>query len=260
MSGNLLSINFGDHAQYIAIEKYKGSERYSDVIALPTKRVDTVYTHYVQGIGHFYCLTAKAMIESMGKGESPVISPRVCCKDHESAKIRYVLPIIQYTGDVEKGYGMPIFIKHLFLSERPYNDLKRKDKLKGGNLHKFDILVTCEDQEYQTLKFDIIDEGAKFLKDKKMQAIIKAGLKAYDELIESSIARTIDEQKYLEESTKLGHTSVGLLEASDDPASFDPDSLSKQLEAGDPEPAPDEPDGEEGDIVDDVDFEDMFEK
>lgn len=175
-------LELGSALKPIAIERYKASEHHEDVIAVVSRKIAGVHMHYREGIGFFYCFGGK------------------CCEDLSLPQVRYVLPVLVYsTQDVTtRSYGLPITMKYLILGRDAYeSQILTKERI-NSNLHVQDLLVTCTDEGYQKLSFDIV--GPAKWRDPKngMTDLVKSLWAEYQRLIAMSVARKLTPEKYAE--------------------------------------------------------------
>lgn len=177
-------IKIGDLVKPIAVEKYRGSEANRSVIAVMSTQANAAGIHFSPGMGYFYCFRGR------------------CCQELGLAQLRYVIPIFEYTvletnpkTHVPTKWGSPMVSKYLALGKDAYEaDLLVKHEL-NGDITKSDLLVSCTDDTYQKLKFEVI--GACQWRARK-ESIPEAQelAKEYRSLIGLSVARTLSEAQF----------------------------------------------------------------
>lgn len=181
----LQQIQLGQKAKSVAIERFRGVEGRPIVISVVSEAIDVADIHYHPAIGYFYSFGGQDV------------------KDLGLPSQRYILPVIEYsqTGAGILDYGAPLSIKYLSLSKGEYetNFLSKIEvcQAQGSSLAKKDIKVLCTDAKYNKCTYDLLGD-AKWRADESMKAQVKEMFRTYKNLIQLSVARVIDEQRYLE--------------------------------------------------------------
>lgn len=177
----LKPINFGDEVRSIAIEKFRAAKGVNDIIAIPMRSIDVAYIHYHPNMGYFYCF----------QGE--------CCQSFGLPSMRYILPMVQYTpagpGDF-RSYGEPLLVKYLAMGKDSYQAMKLKDQV-TGNITTKDLLVSCSDETYQKLTFEVLGE-AKWLSDPAMREKVVKMAQVYKSLVGLSVAKSYTPAQFAE--------------------------------------------------------------
>lgn len=175
-------IELGTTLKPIAIERYKASENHQDVIAVVSRKIGGVQMHYREGIGFFYCFGGQ------------------CCEDLGLAQVRYILPVLVYSGlrDIRRrDYGLPVTMKYMALGRDAYeSQILTKEQI-NSNLHGQDLLVTCTDEQYQKLTFDVVGPN-KWRGDELIKKEVQTLWAEYQRLIGMSVARKLTPEKYRE--------------------------------------------------------------
>lgn len=171
-------VKFGDLLKPIAIERYRGSVKSPDIGSVISKNIQVSTMHFVEGMGYIYCFGGD------------------CCRDEGLPQVRYVLPFLVYTIEnaVQLKYGTPVFLKYLSLGKEAYQLLILKDAVSKDLTHK-DMYVSCSDESYQKLSFEIIG-GSKWRENSEILAEVKSLFSEYQSLIGGSLARTLTEESY----------------------------------------------------------------
>lgn len=177
-------ISIGDLVKPIAVEKFRGSEGTREVVAVMSTKVNAAGIHFSPGMGYFYCFKGR------------------CCQELGLAQLRYVIPLICYTvqethpkTQVPTKWGSPMVAKYLALGKDAYeSDLLVKHQLQG-DITKFDLLVSCVDDQYQKLKFEVMGP-CQWRTRKESIPEVQELAKEYRSLIGLSVARTLSEAQF----------------------------------------------------------------
>lgn len=134
-AGNRM-VGFGSRISAIPIPRFKASKEMKARIAILSKQVLALKTHYVEGLGTICCLDDK------------------CCELEGLPRVRYVVPIIQYATNKS---GAPISdeieLKALSLGDEQYEALATAVEMSGRDIQDVDIIVSCSDEQYQKITF-----------------------------------------------------------------------------------------------------------
>jgi len=172
----LEEVDLGTKVVPAAIQKYRGALGVRDVISVVSRKIQVAKAHYQDGVGYFHCFRGS------------------CCENLGFAKIRYILPIVHYTGDNKK-YGMPVYLKFLFLAKEAYEEeFLVMDELRE-DITKLDILVTCSDEQFQKLNFKEVGPAV-WRNSNEIKQVLVNEQPSYKKLITMSVARILDEQTY----------------------------------------------------------------
>ena len=100
-------------------------------------------------------------------------------------------------------YGAPLSVKYLSAPKDLYDNLILKQNIlqkKHGpkiTISQVDLFVTCMDTDYQKLNFEIADK-CQWRQSKELVEEVKGLYEEYKSLIESSVARKVTPEKYIE--------------------------------------------------------------
>jgi hypothetical protein len=180
-------IKFGDKLKRSGIQKYKGNQDAPSILAI-INRDDCLEAniHYENGIGYFYCF----------EGE--------CCQNNNFPKAKMIMPIVQYsvTDYSTFAHGGPVVIKYLSLSEEQYKELQQQEAVACAGTNKtlsdFDILVSCKNNQFQNLSFQLFTNQPPFWRQDPvlLREVTKEYNEKYVPLIEQSLARYITLEDY----------------------------------------------------------------
>jgi hypothetical protein len=172
-------IKLGDTVKPIAVERYKGSKGQKEVVSILTNNISAVHMHFTKGIGGYYCFGG------------------ACCKLEGMPAVRYIIPIVKYsvTNPAQFIYSSPVFVQYLAVGKERYDEIVLKDKI-NKDITAVDMVVSCVDDQYQKLSFEVLGP-ALWRTDKAMTAEVKAQYVEYQNLIENSVARMIDEPTFM---------------------------------------------------------------
>ena len=181
---SIKQVKLGEKAAPSGIPKYKGSVKAKSIACIPSsKRVLCVETYYHSKIGFWYANNMTDR-EVLGK-----------------PKQRYVMPLIVYdVKSFPKDYGEPMLINFLMLSQKKYSALCEKMEM-YGDLSQYDLVISCDDDQYQDLQVDVLvldgnPVKAKLRRSKEMFNKAKELLGNYNNLIEDSVASKISDQNF----------------------------------------------------------------
>lgn len=210
MSDFIEEIGFDDESvEVIEAQFYKGKKGSKDRIAFPLvvkgkENILVPYTlkarvHYKDDFGTFLC-------------RSTPESKEICCKTLGDPSLRFGTIIVQYyterDGKPKKPFGYDL--KLWYFSD------KRFDKLRSLNrefpLAERDILVDCDNEDYQHLTFTPCKESIMLIKEELKTAILAQAEKMKNDLKKRlAKSRTVEE---LKEELGAG-TSSGKIDESD---------------------------------------------
>lgn len=170
----------GDEVSKFPIEKMKFSERHKERISVMRAKPVILKSHFDEDVGSFRCFGGK------------------CCEKLGLPDVRYLFPIVVY--DTNKR-GIPtskeVDVKVLKLSRDLYRSLIDKHEA-TGDISTKDILVTCNDEEYQRVTFTVAG-NAKWLQDKEVKKHVYNFWKDNNEYFLDAIARKISEEDYIQQ-------------------------------------------------------------
>lgn len=135
----VIPAEMGTKVSRYPIERIKFTSAKRELISLLTRNVLILKVHYHEDTGSFICFGGK------------------CCEVlSELPRIKYAFPAVVYETDVK---GKPVengrvTVKVFAMGESDYNDIMDKDEL-NGDITKYDILISCEDEQYQKIKMNL---------------------------------------------------------------------------------------------------------
>ena len=178
----LTGLKFGARVKSKAVERYKGAKGVSDVIAILSLDIASAHVHYGEGVGYFYCFGG------------------VCCEALGLPATKYIIPVAHYTRRSRDDWGGPVTVKYLSLGTEMYesglvakNDILNRD---GKQLTDVDLQVTCTDEQYQRISFDVLCD-AKWRADTSLVPAVQRLYTEYQSLIGLSVAREITPEHFL---------------------------------------------------------------
>lgn len=199
----LRSLKWGETIPSSGVERYRGSKNVNDIVAIPIMNVQGAHINYLEGLGYFYNLPGSIMSKVVPKLPST----------------KYIVPIVQYTSrDGINDYGAPVTMKYLSLNPDGYeSDLMLKQEIevkKGSSLDKMDLLITCTDDQYQKLTFQVLGPSV-WRMDKAIAAEVKKLYREYVATVEQSVARVFkSEAEFIQAyEQSIGPISAALAEA-----------------------------------------------
>lgn len=139
------SIKWGEKLPSATITKFRATKQAPSIISVISKEgILGAAIHYADGLGYFHCFEG------------------VCCAQEGPAKVRYILPVVVYRVGNYQNYSVDmspgVEVQYLMLSEKDYIALQQSDSMIP--LDECDFLVTCEDETFQTLRFQIVYDPA----------------------------------------------------------------------------------------------------
>jgi len=228
-------IKIGDKIKPIGIARYRGTRGGRDVVSIISNEARVVTMHYYPSLGYFYC------------------NKSICCKEIGLPMVRIIVPVLTYTvKEYPRKYGAPVSLYYLSLSQSAYEkSIVEIDQIVEG-ITKIDLSISCEDEKYQSLIFNQLGE-AFWKKDKELAQTVTELWTQYQNMIQMSVARTLDDSRILKalQQNPKGQTTPPNYSSPSVPAQIVP----KQLQAL-PEPLSLDQ-GEEKGILDSMDVEDF---
>lgn len=177
-------VAFGTTVSSIPIPRFKATTASKSRIAVLSKQVLTLKTHYVEGIGNFVCLNDK------------------CCEFEGLPRVRYIIPVVQYTCNKSGAVvGQDIDLAALTVGAEQYDALVNAINFSGRDVQDVDIVVTCSDEQYQKLTFAAdASKGATWKTFPGAKDLV-ANFKANKSKLHMGVARKVSLDTYL---TKKG--------------------------------------------------------
>lgn len=177
-------VAFGSKVSSVPIPRFKASKDTKARIAVLSKQVLTLKTHYTKETGSFVCLEDK------------------CCELEGLPRVRYLVPIVQYsTNKAGAIVGQDLELKVLSLGAETYDALVDAISFSGRSVQDVDVICTCSDEQYQKLSFAAdASKGAQWRAFPSAKAIIEK-YKNNKSKLYMAVARRISLDTYL---TKKG--------------------------------------------------------
>lgn len=121
----------------VPVERAKFTKDSRALIHVVTSKVVAIKTHYREGLGNYLCFGGE------------------CCEHDGLARVKYLFPIDVYDTN-KKGKPVSAELQHRVLSvgSDQYEDIMTLQEL-NGDITAFDILVSCKDEQYQKLSFQL---------------------------------------------------------------------------------------------------------
>lgn len=199
-------VKFGESVQSSIIPRLKLMDREVKFISiLDIERFCEANLHYLKQVGAFHCWRAED-----GDG---IVTEGSCCKIMEEVSddgksypsVKYILPVAVYTTKGNNDYGVPLTYYRLELSKKDYNQFLREIEDEGID---FEDITKCvirvrgvEDGVGQFKRvapeFKIKSEKNPLMQDNIIKKEVSDFLIRWDELIETSLGKVLDEEKLL---------------------------------------------------------------
>jgi hypothetical protein len=121
----------------VPVERAKFTKDSRALIHIVTSKVVAIKTHYREGLGNYLCFGGE------------------CCEYDGLARVKYLFPIDVYDTN-KKGKPVSAELQHRVLSvgADQYEDIMTLQEL-NGDVTGLDILVSCKDEQYQKLSFQV---------------------------------------------------------------------------------------------------------
>lgn len=150
------------------------------MVSILTDRVIAVKTHYNEVLGSYLCF----------EGE--------CCETDGLPRVKYIFPIVMYDTN-KKGIPVSrdISNKALVVGQRTYEDIVTLSELSENGIAGLDLLVTCKDEQYQTISLVAAGE-ARYKKEPSMIKQVQEFWKNNMDHITQSTARFVSKAKFNE--------------------------------------------------------------
>lgn len=150
--GDMPGVMVGDigiELSRLPVERARFTKDSRTLLSIVSGKVVAVKTHYREGLGSYLCWGGK------------------CCEVDGLARVKYLFPVVVYDTDKR---GAPVStdlaFKVLSIGKDQYDDIRTMIDL-NGDITKFDLLVTCKDEQYQKISFTMAGE-ARWRKSKAM--------------------------------------------------------------------------------------------
>jgi len=171
----------GTKVSRFPVERIKFTTSKKERISIILDKVIIVKSHYVEDMGSILC------------------NGSLCCEQFGLPSVRYLFPIVHYEDTDRRGQLMSaqIELKVLAVGVDNYEELLTIMENKGP-LSEFDIVVTCNDEQYQKCSYTEVGE-AKWKKSKKARNYISERLKKDGKHITSCIGRTMTDAQIKKE-------------------------------------------------------------
>ena len=193
--GNDHVLKFGERLSRYPISRFKGVQGQANRVAiLTTDRWYSVKTHYLKGLGSFYCFDT------------------TCCESGDAA-VRYLAPIVEYATDREGSLiQAPFTIKYLSLADDAYNNLVMMSK--SFPLNQVDLMITCQDSKFQKLTYQLAcaPGQATWLQTKEFAGAVWNKYQSLDKHILRSFAKSLGKTQAEKEAVyaRLNQKNLGV--------------------------------------------------
>lgn len=162
-----------------AVDKLKFSVSKREMINIVSPQVLAIKCHYIEGLGSIIC------------------NGKTCCEKDGMPRIKYLFPVVVYSTDSK---GRPVdktlSYKVLAVGKDTYESIMTKHELQG-DITKVDLVVSCQDENYQKIQMDIAGE-CRWKKDKGMaKEVVEFWQENMKELYKS-IARNVTDKEVRE--------------------------------------------------------------
>lgn len=168
--------NTGIEVSRFPVEKTKFSKGQRSMISILSDQVVVAKVHYDEDIGSFLCFGG------------------ACCKD-DLARVKYVYPVLQYETNAKgKPISKEVKCKAFAIGADTYQSLLDIQELKGP-LTQFDLLISCTDEQYQTISIQEAGQ-AKWKKAPEMVRKIQEFWAENSAHLLKAVARKITPEQY----------------------------------------------------------------
>ena len=167
----------------VPVERAKFTKDSRALIHIVTSKVVAIKTHYREGLGSYLCFGGE------------------CCEYDGLARVKYLFPIDVYDTN-KKGKPVSAELQHRVLSvgADQYEDIMTLQEL-NGNVTGFDILVSCKDEQYQKLSFQLAGP-ARCINNQQWKGSYAEGVKFWSDnfkhIVKSS-ARVVTRSEFLKD-------------------------------------------------------------
>lgn len=179
-------IPIGSYMKPVGIERLRLNDGQSEICSIISAEAYTVHVHYDEELRMlFHCF----------KGQ--------CCIENAQPQDRYVVPVLCYSGTKES-YGPPYTLKYLIMGKMVYERLCKKretcQQVFKSDINLCDIEVICENGNFQTFNFEIINKDAlyRMTEPNLGQDLVRSFMDDWNALAFNSIAKPMNEQKFME--------------------------------------------------------------
>jgi len=201
MSDDMIEeIGFDDESvEVFEPEFYKGRKGYKDRVAFPLIRKGNdgqlvpftlkARTHYKDGFGTFLC-------------RSTAENKEICCKTLGDSKLRFGTIIVQYATEKSGAPKKPLSyeLKFWYFSDKKFDKLRSLHR--EFSLAERDIMISCDNEDYQHLDFTPCKDCIFRLKEELQKKIVDQAEKMKDDLKKRTAkSRSVEE---LREELGLG--------------------------------------------------------
>lgn len=185
--GSLPGVAVGDVGLTVnrfPVERAKFTKDSRALIHIVSDKVVAIKTHYREGLGNYLCFGGE------------------CCEHDGLPRVKYLFPINVYdTNKKGKPISAEMQYKVLSIGADQYEDLVAMQEL-NGSLTGYDILVSCKDEQYQKLSFQMVNGPARCTTNPKWKETNKQANQFWTEnfkhIVKSS-ARMITKQELLKD-------------------------------------------------------------
>lgn len=138
--GSLPGVVVGDiglTVSRVPVERAKFTKDSRALINIVSSKVVAIKTHYREGLGNYLCFGGE------------------CCEFDGLARVKYLFPVNVYdTNKKGKPISSELQQRVLSIGADQYEDIMTLQEL-NGDITQFDILVSCKDEQYQKLSFQL---------------------------------------------------------------------------------------------------------
>lgn len=138
--GSLPGVVVGDiglTVSRVPVERAKFTKDSRALINIVSSKVVAIKTHYREGLGNYLCFGGE------------------CCEYDGLARVKYLFPVNVYdTNKKGKPVSTEMQYRVLSIGADQYEDIMTLQEL-NGDITQFDILVSCKDEQYQKLSFQL---------------------------------------------------------------------------------------------------------
>lgn len=165
------------------VERAKFTKDSRSLIHIVSGKVLAIKTHYREGLGNYLCFGGE------------------CCEHDGLPRVKYLFPVNVYdTNKKGKPISAELQYKVLAIGSDQYEDILAMQEL-NGDITQYDILVSCKDEQYQKLSFQLAGP-ARCIGNPKWKAsndeANKFWVENYKHIVKSS-ARVITKQELLKD-------------------------------------------------------------
>lgn len=192
-------IPFGQKVSSVPIPRFRATKDSKCRVAIISKNVLGLKTHYVEGLGTIRCFDGK------------------CCELEGMARVRYILPVVQYECRKDGSIiSDALELKGLVLGAEQYDALASAVQFSGREINDVDIVITCSDEQYQKITFAAdASKGATWKTFGAPAKAIADLYRANKDKLYMCIARNITPETYLTHKGFVGNAQPRTIPVND---------------------------------------------